>query len=203
MVEAAVVEELRELIEALARERARAAAVKGESLDIHLHFYADTPVIASAVPFPPATEAEIAEAEAALGRAYPPEYRALLSIANGFPAYFIADVLLGTHGVGTHYSESIYGEHYPASAWGFAREYIDMWYSEGGDKPDHSPVDPSECVPLVYGTENMGTAYVVATDGADWKANTVVHISSGGDVLFPSIRDYLRYGLDVSGTLYD
>lgn len=191
-----MVEELQELIADLARERVRAGEEDGDGLEIRLDLDPHGPVIATAAPAPPATEAEIAQAEAALGRPYPPELRALLGVANGFPGFFVADVLLGTHGVGTEGAAGFPRE-FPGSAWGGAREHINIFYSEGDEKPQYSPDDPAECIPLATDPgSGLGTAYVVATSGNGWDEGTVVYISSGGDELYPSIRAYLRQQLE-------
>lgn len=192
-----MVEELRELIESIARERARAADEDGEGLDIHLDGDGDGPIVARAVPAPPAAEAEIVGAEVVLGRPYPPELRALLTVANGFPDFVFGDVLLGTQGVGTEGTAGIPTE-YPGSIWGVARDYIDEWYDSEGGPLEHSPVDRADCIPLVSDDNSSGVAYVVATSGPGWVEGTVVELAPGGIERFASIRDYLAARLEAA-----
>lgn len=149
-----------------------------------------------AEPAVPASADEIAAAEQMLGRAYPTEYSALLTVANGFPDYSGSFVLLGTAGVGTEGVPG-YPADFPASAWGCAREYIDVWYDVGS--PRFSPDDPSECIPLTAEPNaGLGAAYVVATSGPGWREGTVVHISSDREALHDSIRAYLRSELEAA-----
>lgn len=149
------------------------------------------------MPLPPATESEIAEAERALGRSYPAEYAALLSVANGFPDYLFGEVLLGTGGVGTAGVAGI-PEGYPASVWGIAREYIDEWYESHEGPLEHSPVDRADCIPLVSDDNASGAVYVVATSGPGWEGGTVVGISGEGIERYGSIREFLRARLALT-----
>ncbi|ADG77263.1 Knr4/Smi1-like domain-containing protein OS=Tsukamurella paurometabola (strain ATCC 8368 / DSM/ CCUG 35730 / CIP 100753 / JCM 10117 / KCTC 9821 / NBRC 16120 / NCIMB 702349 / NCTC 13040) OX=521096 GN=Tpau_0625 PE=4 SV=1 [Tsukamurella paurometabola] len=185
-----MVEELQELIADLARERVRAGEEDGDGLEIRLDLDPDGQVIATAAPAPPATEAEIAQAEAALGRPYPPELRALLGVANGFPGYFYGDTLLGTSGVGTA-GVAGYPAQFPASIWGIAREYIDEWYAAEVGRLEFSPEDPLDCIPLASDPDASGAAFVVAGSGPGWDAGTVVELE-GGVHRYENVREYLR-----------
>ncbi|RZS36604.1 hypothetical protein EV193_107285 [Herbihabitans rhizosphaerae] len=84
------------------------------------------------VPHPPATEAQIAEAESRLGHALDPQHRELLLLGNGWPDFWFDSVLLSTDQLGA------------SPEWDAIDEGFDAFYSSLPDKPAVNFVPPRE-----------------------------------------------------------
>ncbi|NNH75679.1 hypothetical protein HLB23_38505 [Nocardia uniformis] len=128
-----------------------------------------------------ASEADIAAAEARVGRPLDPTYRQLLRVADGWEEYDGDRNLLGTADIGR------------SNAWRSAMEMIEIYSSEGAEPLFGWPADLADAFPVCEYYAN--TAFVVMADGPDHIAGQVRDFSSGSNDVFRNVETWLRHQL--------
>lgn len=139
------------------------------------------------LPQPGASEAELAQAEQRLGYRLDPDYRTLLSIANGWDGFFFVD-LLGTADLG----QGNRSAHCLETVTVFADNCTDFAEMKGvGD-------DWSACLPVLYDDNGYsGQTCMFITDGPGrQRAGSVFGLRDEPEDLWPDLYSYLSDDLN-------
>lgn len=160
----------RELIDRLIEQKRRLV-----SLD---RYESDT------MPNPGATEEQLSEAEARLGRPLDPQYRELLSVANGWEHFANSCSLLGTDDIGS------------GPRWEAGLMHAEIWFDHNswGDNIG-APNDPAS-FQLVVENDNgySGNVFLFIAEGYELPTGAAVPLAP--EITYPDLYSYVRNELD-------
>ncbi|WP_280397245.1 SMI1/KNR4 family protein [Nocardia carnea] len=135
-------------------------------------------------PNPGATESQLLMAERRLGRPLDPQYRELLSVADGWDYFYLFFSLLGTAELGA------------GSRWESASESAEIWFedAEWGEEIG-GPDDGSVYQPLVVSDNGYSsTAFLLAGAADRLPAGAVIPLPP--ESTYPDLYSYLANELD-------
>lgn len=184
------------LIDVLAEARADLAVRDGAVFPMEIIEDGGRKIVAHARPAKGASPAQIAEAERVQGVRYPPQLRAMLEYANGFPSAAVGYDILGTESVGLLPGAAGYPAAYPLTSWGLARTALDDWFAESS-MPGGGTLKAEDCIPISSNPITGDFHYIVASPGSEIQVGTVFSVEPDDVVEVGAVVDLLASFIEI------